>query len=240
MENQLNTIEEVQVTSQEQLTALHTGFNQLNQDNLEMKLNLQIIKDFLERDLQGSIREAVKGLQQSTTEQSSITHHVSVTPQTPTHFATYGDSSLSSDPNKSRSVNWEDPPKTSTNQTLGVNSKLIELYALPEFQFILNNQLSSTSNPHHNPSLQQRMGSQIVVSTLNPFAQPVYPTMPMFPTVLPQTRYSTPISTPHIAHQTTQPHWSTPKSHTNTNFANNSPTPDQDTSSCPKFSNTQD
>lgn len=52
METQLSTIEEVQFSTQEQITALQTGVTQLNQDNMEVKMSLMKITEFLEKDLQ--------------------------------------------------------------------------------------------------------------------------------------------------------------------------------------------
>lgn len=211
METQLSTIEEVQITTQEQLTALHTGFHQLNQDNLEMKMSLKKITDFLEKDLQANIRDAVSGLQPPPKNNGSITPPVSTSPQTPTHYATYGDSNFISELHKSRSVNWEGPPKISGTHNPDINSKLIELYSLPEFQTILNNQLPlNLTQSFTTPTEPQFMGPQSIASTLNPFAPPLYHTMPLIMSTIPQaTTFTTPNPT-HPVTMSTQNHWIPP------------------------------
>lgn len=203
MENQLSTIEEAQISTQDQITALHTGFNQLNLDNVEMKLSLRKITDFLEKDLHNSIKEAIRGTTQPLRDTEIHHQTVSASPHTPTNFATFGDSNFHSELHKSRSVNWEGNPRNPVPQNLDMNARLVDLQSLPELHTILNTKVPILTQPPENPPLF----TQPMASTLNPHALPVYPPFSINPITAP---YLQPTMPPPTIPMTSNPPYTGP------------------------------
>lgn len=176
MADKLGSFEENQALTQEHISLLKIEFETLAQDNKEVKWGIAELTELVKTEL----------LQKHHTPTSSVSH----SPQTPTNFATFNDST-SNTQSKSRSINWEGFTQPQNTQPFELTARYIDPYNLPEYRNMATT--GSPVPPPQTPHFSIPFTSTTLhsgPSTLNAFAPPLYPPPQNSTTHIPQNSFA--------------------------------------------------